>query len=279
MRIHVSNSSGLKLTIEGEAESKWTESSGSSKSQTTFLGNEQLLEHSYYVFGSKDSENCVTIATGIHNYDFVFQLPPNLPYSVEGKHGHVRYKVKANLDIPWAFDLQDEKMFTVVRNDDVNALIDNNLPIEMEEFKTFCCWCCKSDPLALKVRLLNSGFSAGGKIAMNVQINNQSSKTVENSIIELKRIHQFTSLDPIRKIKEHKETMIELDARGAINGENVNFDVIIELPASIPISNQKFCKVYQISYELKLVAETEGLSVSPHIIVPITIGSEKTDLY
>lgn len=267
----------MKLTVEGEAESKWTESSGSTKTQTVFSGNEQLLENSFYLFGTKDSDNTIMIANGIHSYDFIFKLPSNLPYSFEGKHGHVRYKVKANLDIPWAIDLQDEKIFTIERTDDVNSLMDSNLPIEMEEFKTFCCWCCKSDPLTLKVTLPNSGFSAGGNLAMEVEINNKSSKVVERSIVELKRIHQFISSDPIRKIKEHKETMIELDAKGARNGENVNFDVLIELPASMPISNQKFCKVYQISYELKLVAETEGLNVSPHIIVPITIGSREAN--
>lgn len=39
------------------------------------------------------------------------------------------------------------------------------------------------------------------------------------------------------------------------------------------ISNDKLCKVFQITYELKFTAETDGISVSPDVYIPITIGS------
>lgn len=259
------------MILTGEAVAKWTESSGSSKTQTTFSGHECLLDTSFYIFGSKDSD-CDVIAAGAHTYAFEYQLPPTLPYSIEGKYGHVKYSVKANLDIPWAFDLQDERNFIISRDDDVNLLIDCNLPVEIEEVKTFCCWCCKSDPVTLTVRLPKSGFVAGDRIPVNIQIHNRSSKNVGSSLIELKRIHRFHSHDPIKKVKEHEEMVVELTSRGAENGENVNFEVLVDLESSIPITNEKFCKTYQICYELKIIAITEGLSTSPQIAIPICIG-------
>lgn len=261
----------MKLTLSGEAVANWTESSGSNKTQTTFSGHESLLDASFYIFGGKNSD-CDIITSGKHIVKFEYRLPSTLPYSAEGKHGHVKYSLKANLDIPWAFDLQDEKSFTIIREDKVENLIECNLPIEMEEVKTFCCWCCKSGPVTLTVRLTKSGFSTSEKILVNVQINNQSSKRVENSTLELKRIHKYFCHDPIKKLKEHKETLVDIIAKGAEIGENVNFDVEIELPESLTVSNQSICKVYQICYELKVNANTEGLSVSPEVIVPLFIG-------
>lgn len=260
------------MTIEGEAEAKWTESSGSSKSQTTFSGDEKFIEKNLYLFGSKDSDNNVTIATGNHTYNFICQLPSTLPYSIDGKYGHVRYRVKANLDIPWAFDLQDEKVFVIARKDDINSLIEANIPVEFEEIKTFCCWCCKSDPLILKLRIPRIGFYVGEKIPISLEIANKSSKDVQNTMFELKRIDKFLSKEPIAKLKETKETIVEVVSRGVKKSENVKFDESIEIPISTQISNFKFCNVYQISYEIKFTANTEGLSVSPHIVVPITIG-------
>lgn len=264
---------GLRLTIEGEAEAKWTESSGSSKIETTFSGEEKFIDKNMFLFGSKDSDNNVTIAIGVHSYNFVCQLPSNLPYSIDGKYGHVRYRVKANLDIPWAFDLQNEKIFTIARRDEVSSLIEANMPVEFEEIKTFCCWCCKSDPLLLKLRIPRIGFCVGEKIPVSLEIANKSSKDVENTVFELKKIEKFLSKDPIAKLKETKETIVEVVSRGIKKGENVKFDEFIEVPITSHISNYKFCNVYQISYEIKFTANTEGLSVSPHIIVPVTIGS------
>lgn len=92
---------GLRLIVEGEAACKWSESSGSGSNRrtTTYHGEEKYLNSITYLFGSKDGEN-MEVQAGIHTYTFVCQLPMPIPFSVEGKHGHVRYKVDANLDIP-----------------------------------------------------------------------------------------------------------------------------------------------------------------------------------
>lgn len=224
-----------------------------------------------YLFGSKDGEN-IEVPTGIHTYNFVCQLPSAIPYSVEGQHGHVRYKVDANLDIPWAFDLHAELPFTVVRFDDLKLYPELGLPVEMEEIKVFCCCWCKSEPLILKVRLPKTGYALGEKIPVNVEIINKSSTDVLETSYAIKRVDRFNSLSP-EKQRELKEKVVLTTSRGAKAGETVSFEELVEIPLILMTSNSRYCKVFQISYELKFTAETDGMSMSPEIHIPITIGT------
>lgn len=264
----------LRLIVDGEATCKWTESSGTGNNRrsTTYHGEEKYLNSITYLFGSKDGEN-MEVRTGIHTYNFVCQLPVPIPYSVEGQHGYVRYKADLNLDIPWAFDLTAERTFTVVRYEDLNFFPELRLPCEFEEIKTFCCWCCKSDPIVLKIRLPKTGFGLGEKIPIHVEMINKSSKDVAHTTFTLKRIETFTSQSPSEKSRTNKEEVAELRSRGAKGGETVTLDEFLEIPQVLMISNNRYCKVFQITYELKFTAETEGVSVSPDIYIPITIGT------
>ena len=55
-------------------------------------------------------------------YPFSFQLPPNLPSSYEGGIGFVRYLATCNVDVPWGFDIDTKRMFTVSSVFDLNTI-------------------------------------------------------------------------------------------------------------------------------------------------------------
>jgi hypothetical protein len=260
---------GLRLIVEGEASCRWSEGGG--RRTTTFTGEQKYLNSVTYLFGSKDGET-TEVPVGIHTYNFVCQLPPSIPYSVEGLHGHIRYKVDANLDIPWAFDLHDEKPFTVTRIDDLKPFPEHALPVDMEETKVFCCWWCKSDPLIIKVRLPRSGFGIGEKIPINVEIINQSSKDVLETTFALKRVDRFNATSP-EKRQELKETVVYATSRGVKAGETVSFVEYLDIPIILMTSNSRYCKIFQIMYELKFTAETQGMTMSPEVHIPIEIGT------
>ena len=71
--------------------------------QTSFVGQEDHV-----------------IKRGFYEYPFSFELPQNLPSSYESRIGHVRYKLKANIDRPWAFDNSSELYISVVAPFDLN---------------------------------------------------------------------------------------------------------------------------------------------------------------
>lgn len=93
---------GLRLVVEGVGKCHFSEESGSGKSRTTrvYEGEEKYLNYVTYLMGSKDCE-ATEIDTGVHSFNFKCPLPEEIPYSVEGENGNIRYKVDVNLDIPW----------------------------------------------------------------------------------------------------------------------------------------------------------------------------------
>lgn len=62
------------------------------------------------------------LAPGEYSFPFQFHIPSeNLPTSVEGNFGHVRYWLKAFIDRPWRFDITTRAVFTVIEHVDINV--------------------------------------------------------------------------------------------------------------------------------------------------------------
>lgn len=62
------------------------------------------------------------LAPGEYSFPFQFHIPgENLPTSVEGNFGHVRYWLKAFIDRPWRFDITTKAVFTVIEHVDINV--------------------------------------------------------------------------------------------------------------------------------------------------------------
>lgn len=57
----------------------------------------------------------VTIQPGVYNYDFQIQLPPELPTSIEGVFGYIRYVACVTIDHPVERDPYFETTFTVIK--------------------------------------------------------------------------------------------------------------------------------------------------------------------
>lgn len=67
-------------------------------------------------------EGLHTIHSGRHEYAFSFELPQTpLATSFEGRHGSVRYWVKAELHRPWFLPVKLKKEFTVFEHIDINT--------------------------------------------------------------------------------------------------------------------------------------------------------------
>ena len=63
------------------------------------------------------------LAPGEYSFPFQFHIPnENLPTSVEGNFGQVRYWLKAFIDRPWRFDITTKAVFTVIEHVDINVL-------------------------------------------------------------------------------------------------------------------------------------------------------------
>lgn len=258
------------MTGTGKAKCQWSVRSGRHKQ--TYHGQESFWNEATSFFANG---NCGEISEGVYTYNANYQLPIPIPYSAERKHGSIRYKLKAVLSIPWGFDLKDEKRFTVVRYEDLNYFPELRTPIEMEQIKEFCWLFCNSNPLIIRVRLPKSGFGVGETIPLNVLMINKSKTKVLESIIVLRRIDCFNETEPCYKPhkKEVKTSVGQNVLHQVKGGETISFDSSIGIPQNAEVSNDRYCKVFQITYELKIIVKTAGCHRSPKIKLPITIGT------
>lgn len=262
---------GLRLTVEGKSVSEWTEPVG--KTTRTFLGEQKHLDIVTYLFGQEDGE-AIEVPVGIHSYKFSCRLPQNLPYSVDGEHGHIRYRIEAQLDIPWTIcDLNMILPFTVVRREDLNLFPELRIAQEVEEIKKFCWGICDKNPLLIKVRVPKSGYAVGENIHITIEYDNMSSHCVERTEIVLWRKEKFVCSDPVKKDRVNKTKIIETTADGVSRSSNAKIHHVLQVPQILTVTNRRYTQVFQISYELKVTVVTDGCTSSPSIKLPITIGN------
>lgn len=257
--------------MSGEAECKWVESAGNKR--TIYRGEEIIFTTLAYLLRVNGNE----YPTRRHFYKFSCLLPAHIPYSIERKqkkvHGSIHYTVNVSLDMPCNLILHAQETFRVNQDEDLKFFPELNLPIEVDKIKTFCCLCCKSKPLLITAFVPRSGYALGEEILLTISIVNRSSTDVVSTVIKLVKIETFTSQSPDERILRLRENVSELQCNGAKAGERVSFEELIKIPRAIPITNQRCCRVFKVSYELKITARTLGLSSSPEIHIPIHVAA------
>lgn len=224
------------------------------------------------MFGSKDGA-IEEIPAGTTTYDFSCLLPLHIPATVSGKNGSIRYKVETNIDIPWALDLKAKNVFTVIRNDDLNIFPDLKIPVEVEEIKIFCCFCCKSQPLLMRLRIPKGGFVLGEQIPVSIDMINKSTVEIDKTTLKLKRIDRAFSLSKGNKVEEVKKSVSSSTTQGVKAGESVSLQEIIQVPDNISTSNDLYSNIFKISYEISFCAETNGWNLFHTMVIPVTIGT------
>lgn len=267
---HTSFFVGLRLLVTGEAECKWIETAGNK--HTIYRGEENFFNSLDYLLEVATNES----SGRRHFFKFSCQLPAHIPYSIERKqkkvHGSIRYAVNASLDMPSNLILHAQETFTVVQTENLKFFPELNLPIETEKIKTFGCLCCKSRPLIITAFIPRSGYALGEEILVTISIVNRSSTNVVSTVIKLIRIETFMSQNPDERILKVRENITELQSNAVKAGERVSFEELIKIPKTIPITNHQCCRVFKVSYELKITARTNGINSSPEIHIPITVG-------
>lgn len=235
-------------------------------------GKTVYLNTRTYLFGSEGGI-LVEIPSGIHKYEFSVRLPSEVPASFEASNGHIRYNVEAVLDVPWDFDQEFKLPFNVFRVFDLNFHPELKIPCKSEEIKRFSCCFCQSEPLIMTVTVPQSGFVPGEKILVTVDYDNRSDIAIISTKISLKRTIRYKSQTPRPKTKLEIEKIVEVFVAGVDPSSSNVVERYLVLPPSMPNSNEQFCDVVQITYELKVEGETPAFSNNIELSLPITIGS------
>ncbi|XP_063770793.1 arrestin domain-containing protein 2-like isoform X1 [Pseudophryne corroboree] len=152
----------VKLHAGGYAKVHWTESrsAGSSTAYTQNYSDEVEYVNLRENLLGTDNGTLNILPAGRHEFPFTFQLPETLVTSFEGKHGSVRYWVKAKLHRPWSTVKKTKKEFTVIEPIDINTP-DLLSPQAGTKEKVAHAWYCNLGQVSVTAKIDRKGYTPG----------------------------------------------------------------------------------------------------------------------
>ncbi|XP_061870819.1 arrestin domain-containing protein 2 isoform X2 [Colius striatus] len=213
-----------------------------------------------------DNGEVTVLQAGKHEFPFTFQLPETLATSFEGKHGSVRYWVKAKLHRPWATVKKVKKEFTVIEPIDINtpALL---APQAGAKEKLARAWYCNRGQVSVTAKIDRKGYTPGEVIPIFAEIDNCTSRAVvpKAAIIQ-------TQTFVARGTKKQKKSVVTTMVGDAIAAgkRDVWHGRALKIPPVGPSILQ--CRIIQVEYSLKVCVDIPGTS-KLLLELPLVIGT------
>lgn len=220
------------------------------------------------------------IQAGTYIYEFEHRLPRNIPYTTEGVHGEVKYFVSATLDLPW--DIYDKtclKPFTVNRYEDLNYMSGMREAREVITRKeidspSWIFWKGATGFVTIKGSIPQCGYAPKENIAVDVEINNQSTVEIENVSLSLMNVGQYVCQTPWARLEKSTQLkMSEVIATGVKAGYTTKIKEKIPVPENCPITSVMYCNVFQISYHVQVSIKFKKWNNNVNLAIPVYIGS------
>ncbi len=114
-------------------------------------------------------------------------------------------------------------------------------------------------------------------ISINVDINNESRIDIEDVRVSLKKIVRYNASIPREMTKEEITTEAEIRCGALKRRSKVRYQQQLFIPA-VPPTNINYCRVLNVSYEIRVKCKVSTISLSPVIKLPIVIGTVPLNL-
>ncbi|XP_069818619.1 arrestin domain-containing protein 2 isoform X1 [Dendropsophus ebraccatus] len=258
----------VKLHAEGYAKVHWTESrsAGSSTAYTQNYSDEVEYMNLKETLLQTDNGTLNVLPAGKHEFPFTFQLPENLVTSFEGKHGCIRYWVKAKLHRPWSTVKKTKKEFTVIEPIDINTP-DLLAPQAGTKEKIAHAWYCNLGQVSVTAKIDRKGYTPGEVIPIFAEIDNCTSRTV----MPKAAIIQSQTFIARGTLKQKKSVVATLAGDAVLAGKRENWHGrALKIPPLGPSIIQ--CRIIRVEYSLKVCVEIPGSS-KLLLELPLVIGT------
>lgn len=265
----------LDITARGVAKVRWTESrnAGANTAYTQNYTEEvEYLHHCDTLIGEERDGECpeeglTVLHTGLHEFAFSFNLPQMaLATSFEGKHGSVKYWVKAELHRPWLLPVRAKKEFIVFEHIDINTPL-LLAPQAGTKEKTLCCWFCASGPISLSAKIERKGYTPGESIQIFAEVENCSSRVV----VPKAALYQTQTFYAKGKGKEIQQLVSNLRGDPLAQGKSQSWEgKMLKIP---PVSPSILdCPIIKVEYALVVYVDVPG-GLNLSLSLPLVIGT------
>nr|XP_019937156.1 PREDICTED: arrestin domain-containing protein 3-like isoform X1 [Paralichthys olivaceus] len=274
----------LDITARGVAKVRWTESrnAGANTAYTQNYTEEvEYLHHYDTLIGEERDEDCpeeglTVLHAGLHEFAFSFNLPQMaLATSFEGKHGSVRYWVKAELHRPWLLPVKVKKEFIVFEHIDINTplllklklVVSEQAPQAGTKEKTLCCWFCASGPISLSAKIERKGYTPGESIQIFAEVENCSSRVV----VPKAALYQTQTFYAKGKGKQIQQLVSNLRGDPLPQGKSQSWEgKLLKIP---PVSPSILdCPIIRVEYALMVYVDVPG-GLNLSLSLPLVIGT------
>ncbi|XP_041085110.1 arrestin domain-containing protein 2-like isoform X4 [Polyodon spathula] len=257
----------LKVVGSGEATVHWIQNrsvgvnivyNDYSSSQTYFRKRLRLI---------RDNGELTVLQAGKHEFPFSFQLPEEtLVTSFEGKHGSIRYCVKAKLHRPWNTVKKIKKEFTVIEPIDINtpALLASQAGTKDKMVRI---WYRNLGQVSLTAKIDRKGYTPGEVIPIFAEFDN----CTHRSVVPKAYITQTQTFIARGTMKQKKSVVATLsgDAVGARKRETWHGRAI-KIPPVGPSILQ--CRIIRVEYTLRVCVDVPGTS-KLSLELPLVMGT------
>ena len=207
-----------------------------------------------------------TLASGKHEFPYMFYLPDYLPSSHEDVHGCIQYTLTAILPTRKSVVMTRQKTINVHGVVDIDRPELLN-PLFDSDRKTLCCLYCTSAPIELLVEIDKGGYICGEKIVIKEQ---HRCRRLTNVNAALLRTTYYQTRNPNQSTFSYKRVTLTSDF-STVAGTNsrVAHLAIPNHNVSINCNNVfrvSYFVVVTLAFKLPMV---KGLKV----MIPITIGN------
>ncbi|KAM9112071.1 arrestin domain-containing protein 2 isoform 2-T2 [Pangshura tecta] len=256
----------LEVCARGLATAHWLESRsvGMNTVYSDYSAYEPYLRARCQLL--RDNGEVTVLQAGKHEFPFTFQLPETLATSFEGRHGNVRYWVKAKLHRPWSVVKKAKKEFTVIEPIDINtpALLAPQAGVKEKLARA---WYCNRGQVSVSAKIDRKGYTPGEVIPIFAEIDNCSTRTVvpKAAIIQ-------TQTFIARGAKKQKKSVV-----ASITGDSIAAGKrevwhgrALKIPPVGPSILQ--CRIIRVEYALKVCVDIPGTS-KLLLELPLVIGT------
>ncbi|KAG8594348.1 hypothetical protein GDO81_001156 [Engystomops pustulosus] len=247
--------SALEVCARGLATVHWleTRSIGMNTVYSDFTAHETYLRKRQHLL--RDNGTINVLPAGRHEFPFTFQLPENLVTSFEGKHGCVRYWVKAKLHRPWSTVKKAKKEFTVIEPIDINTP-DLLAPQAGTKEKIAHAWYCNLGQVSVTAKIDRKGYTPGEVIPIFAEIDNCTSRTITPKAA----IIQSQTFIARGTLKQKKSVVATLNGDAVPAGKRETWHGrALKIPPLGPSIIQ--CRIIRVEYVLKVMFPPDCITV------------------